>query len=51
MGKRQEIEISTTEAKRQMDIISQLSHHIRDKNLKFCITTFGCQKVSVNTIS
>lgn len=43
MGKRQEIEISTTEAKRQMDIISQLSHHIRDKNLKFCITTFGCQ--------
>ncbi|WP_332492853.1 tRNA (N6-isopentenyl adenosine(37)-C2)-methylthiotransferase MiaB [Niameybacter sp.] len=43
MGKRQEIEISTAEAKRQMDIISQLAHHIQGKNLKFCITTFGCQ--------
>ena len=43
MGKRQEIEISTAQAKRQMDIISQLAHHIQGKNLKFCITTFGCQ--------
>lgn len=43
MGKRQEIEISSAQARRQMDIIAQLSQHIKDKNLKFCISTFGCQ--------
>lgn len=43
MGKRQEIEISTAQAKRQMDIISQLAQHIQGKELKFCISTFGCQ--------
>ena len=43
MGERKEIKITTVEAKRQMDIIAQLSQHIKDKNLKFCISTFGCQ--------
>lgn len=49
MGERKEIKITTVEAKRQMDIIAQLSQHIKDKNLKFCISTFGWQKVFANT--
>lgn len=43
MGERKEIQITTAEAKRQMDIISQLSHHIKDKGLKYYTQTFGCQ--------
>ena len=50
MGERKEIKITTVEAKRQMDIIAQLSQHIKDKNLKFCISTFGWPWVCVNTI-
>ena len=41
MGERKEIKITTAEAKRQMDIISQLSHHIKGKGLKYCTQTFG----------
>lgn len=43
MSKRQTVEISTEEAKRQSDIIHILSHRIKGKNLKFCLSTFGCQ--------
>ena len=43
MGERKEIQITTAEAKRQMDIISKLSHHIKDKGLKYYTQTFGCQ--------
>lgn len=43
MGKRQTVTVTTEEAKRQADIIKQLSHHIKDKNLKYCVSTFGCQ--------
>ena len=43
MSKRQIVEISTQEAKRQNEIIHILSHRIKGKNLKFCISTFGCQ--------
>ena len=51
MGERKEIKITTVEAKRQMDIIAQLSQHIKDKNLKFCISTFGCGGVKAPMIS
>ncbi|MGL4800588.1 MAG: tRNA (N6-isopentenyl adenosine(37)-C2)-methylthiotransferase MiaB [Cellulosilyticaceae bacterium] len=43
MGERKVIEISTAEAKRQQDIMTQLSYYIKDKNLKYCVSTFGCQ--------
>ena len=43
MSKRQVVEISTQEAKRQAEIINILSHRIKGKGLKFCISTFGCQ--------
>ncbi|MGL4346138.1 MAG: tRNA (N6-isopentenyl adenosine(37)-C2)-methylthiotransferase MiaB [Cellulosilyticaceae bacterium] len=43
MGERQEIKITTEEAKRQADIMTQLSHHIKGKGLKYCVSTFGCQ--------
>lgn len=43
MSKRQVVEISTQEAKRQSEIINILSHRIKGKNLKFCLSTFGCQ--------
>ncbi len=43
MSKRQVIDISTEEALRQTDIIHILAQHLKDKNLKYCISTFGCQ--------
>ncbi len=43
MSKRTEIKITTAEAKRQADIITQLSYHIKGTNLKYFIATFGCQ--------
>ncbi|MEG0501351.1 MAG: tRNA (N6-isopentenyl adenosine(37)-C2)-methylthiotransferase MiaB [Cellulosilyticaceae bacterium] len=43
MSKRQVINVSTKEAKRQTDIITMLSRHIKDKGLKYCVATFGCQ--------
>lgn len=43
MSKRQVVEVSTKEAKRQNDIIHRLAQHIRGKGLRFCISTFGCQ--------
>lgn len=43
MSKRQIVEISTQEAKRQNEIIHILSHRIKGKGLKFCLSTFGCQ--------
>ncbi|WP_029488115.1 tRNA (N6-isopentenyl adenosine(37)-C2)-methylthiotransferase MiaB [Candidatus Epulonipiscium viviparus] len=43
MSKRLEVKITTEEAKRQDEIISKLSQHIKDKGLTFFIGTFGCQ--------
>ena len=43
MGKRQVVTVTTEEAKRQAGIITQLSHIIQGKGLKYCTQTFGCQ--------
>ncbi|WP_069997636.1 tRNA (N6-isopentenyl adenosine(37)-C2)-methylthiotransferase MiaB [Cellulosilyticum sp. I15G10I2] len=43
MSERQVINISTEEAKRQTDIIHILSQSLKGKNLKYCVSTFGCQ--------
>lgn len=43
MSKRQVINISSQEALRQTSIITQVSHILGDKNLKYCLSTFGCQ--------
>ncbi len=43
MSKRQVVEVSTQEAKRQNEIINILSQRIKGKGLKFCLSTFGCQ--------
>lgn len=43
MGKRQEITITTEEAKRQLIIIEELSKYIKAKGLKYCMQSFGCQ--------
>lgn len=43
MSKRHVVEVSTQEAKRQTEIINILSQRIKGKNLKFCLSTFGCQ--------
>lgn len=43
MGERKQIQITTAEAKRQDDIMNQLSHHIKGLGLKYCVSTFGCQ--------
>ncbi|MGL4362568.1 MAG: tRNA (N6-isopentenyl adenosine(37)-C2)-methylthiotransferase MiaB [Cellulosilyticaceae bacterium] len=43
MGERKVIEVSTEESKRQHDIMLQLSKKLKDKNLKYCVSTFGCQ--------
>ncbi len=41
--KRSQIEVSTKEALKQKNIIGQLSKTIKDKNLKYCVSTYGCQ--------
>ena len=43
MSKRQVVEVSTQEAKRQNEIINILAQRIKGKGLKFCLSTFGCQ--------
>ena len=43
MGERKEIKVSTAEAKRQNEIINILAQRIKDKGLKYCLSTFGCQ--------
>lgn len=43
MSERKEVVVSTQEAKRQNEIIQILAERIRGKNLKFCLSTFGCQ--------
>ena len=43
MSERQEIKVSSEEAKRQKDIIYKLAAHIKGKGLTYYIGTFGCQ--------
>ena len=43
MSERKEIQISTAEARRQNEIINILAQRIKDKGLKYCLSTFGCQ--------
>ncbi|MBE6024389.1 MAG: tRNA (N6-isopentenyl adenosine(37)-C2)-methylthiotransferase MiaB [Cellulosilyticum sp.] len=43
MSERKVVEVSTQEAKRQNEIINILAQRIKGKNLKFCLSTFGCQ--------
>ena len=43
MGERKTIQITSAEAKRQDDIMTKLSYHIKGMNLKYCVSTFGCQ--------
>jgi tRNA-2-methylthio-N6-dimethylallyladenosine synthase len=43
MSKRQEVVISSTEASRQASIIYALKERLKNQNLKYCISTFGCQ--------
>ena len=38
MSKRNIVEVSTQEAKRQTEIINILSQRIKGKNLKFCLS-------------
>jgi len=40
---RKEVKISHDEALRQKEIIKRLSEKVKDKNLTYFITTFGCQ--------
>ncbi len=50
MSQRKVVEVSTQEAKRQNEIIHILSHRIKGKGLKFCLSTFGCPKVTESKI-
>lgn len=43
MGERKTINVSTAEAQRQSEIIHILAQRLKDKDLKYCISTFGCQ--------
>ena len=43
MSERKTINVSTEEALRQNQIIDILSLTIKDKGLRYCISTFGCQ--------
>ncbi len=43
MGERKTVEITTQEARRQNDIMAQLAQHIKGMELKYCVSTFGCQ--------
>jgi tRNA-2-methylthio-N6-dimethylallyladenosine synthase len=43
MSKREVINVSTKEALRQADIIHKLSLSLKGQNLKYCVSTFGCQ--------
>ncbi len=43
MSERQVINVSTEEALRQADIIHKLSQSLKGKDLKYCVSTFGCQ--------
>ncbi|ONI45938.1 tRNA (N6-isopentenyl adenosine(37)-C2)-methylthiotransferase MiaB [Candidatus Epulonipiscioides gigas] len=43
MSKRTNVNITTEEAKKQDNIITELAYHIKDKGLTFYIGTFGCQ--------
>lgn len=40
---RSEIEVSPKEALKQENIINELSKNIKGKNLKYCVSTYGCQ--------
>jgi len=43
MSKREVINVSTKEALRQADIIYKLALSLKEKNLKYCVSNFGCQ--------
>lgn len=43
MSKRETVKVSSEEALRQADIIHKLAVLLKDKNLKYCLSTFGCQ--------
>ncbi len=36
-------EVSAQEALKQSNIINELSINIKDKKLKYCVSTYGCQ--------
>ncbi len=40
---RSKTEVSTKEALKQENIINELSKNIKDKGLKYCVSTYGCQ--------